>query len=370
MHNDFSEILSGLRSVMSMLRTDTPVRAFSRDSAASSDIRTGYLDGRPVKRLVVTLRAPGCDWVTRGGGCTMCGHYAGTIRGDLPSASDTVSQFVGAIEAYDLSGIEVVSVYNSGSMLNPCEMRPDALRTVCSIVGSIHSVGKLVLESRAEYVDPGTVADLVQRLGHGKRLSIAIGLESVDDEKRELCMNKGCPLDVIENAVRSIAGIADTQLYILLGLPFLTESEMIDDSVMSIRYAHEIGADEIHIEPATLQRHTLAYLLATEGLYRLPSLHSLYEVLKRVVPDIRPYVSPFLHMPTPDRIPEGCPECTGRLISGLLDRYNYRLDRASLDYEPCTCMDVWRARLAEHDVRPLHRRVADALGTLAAAHGV
>ncbi len=370
MRNDFSEILSGLRSMMGTLRTDTPVRAFPRDSAASSDIRTGYLDGRPVKRLVVTLRAPGCGWVTRGGGCTMCGHYAGTIHGELPSASDTVSQFIRAIEAYDLGGIEVVSVYNSGSMLNPCEMDPDALRTICSIVGSIPSVGKLVLETRAEYVDTVAVADLARRLGNNKRLSIAIGLESADDIKRELCMNKGCPIDVIENAVRTLDGIADIQLYILLGMPFLTETETIEDSVESIRYAHEIGADEIHIEPATLQRHTLAYLLAAEGLYRLPSLHSLYEVLKRVVPDIRPYVSPFLHMPAPERIPEGCPECTERLISGLLDRYNYHLDRASLDYEPCTCMDAWRARLAEHDIRPLHHRVADALGALAAAHGV
>ena len=168
------------------------------------------------------------------------------------------------------------------------------------------SIGKVVLETRAEYIDPAVVASLSRLLGPRIRLSIAIGLETADDLKRDLLMNKGCSLDEIERAVLSVKGMADIQLYVLLGLPFLTETELIDDAIGTIRCAARLGADEIHIEPATLQRYTLTGLLADAGLYRLPSLYSLYEVLGAVVPEVRPYVSPFMHMPPPERIPEGC----------------------------------------------------------------
>ena len=125
-----------------------------------------------------------------------------------------------------------------------------------------------------------------------------------------------------------------------------------------------MGADEIHIEPLTLQRFTLTELLYRKGLLRLPSLYTLYEVLRRVVPDIRPYVSPFLHMPCPDMIPQGCPTCSNRLVDGLLKKYNINRDRVSLDYEDCACISGWRELLAETDSRPLTQRVNESIAEL------
>ena len=132
-----------------------------------------------------------------------------------------------------------------------------------------------------------------------------------------------------------------------------------------IRYAHRLGATEIHVEPLTIQRHTLIERLAALGIVRLPSLHSIYEILGRVVPDIRPYVSPFMHMPLPDKIPGGCPSCSRALVDGLLNRYNIARDRTSLDHDGCTCMDDWRAALAMTDPRPIEDRIAEALDVLA-----
>lgn len=365
MNTHYSESLSVLRAVMRSLRDRTPARDFSATHAAASDIRTGYIEGRPVKRLVVTLRAPGCTWVTRGGGCTMCGHYAGTTHGSILSVDNTVSQFVSETERYDLNEIEVISVYNSGSMLNPAEIHFEALKRICTYISRQPSIKKIVLETRAEFVTRDALERLYDTLRYDQRISVAIGLETADDVKRDLCMNKGCSVDEIERTVESIRDMANVQLYILLGLPFLTEKEMIDDAVGTIRRAHAMGASEIHIEPATLQKHTLAWYLAERGLYRLPSLYSLYEVLRGVVPEITPYVSPFLHMPLPEKIPEGCPRCTGRLISGLLERYNLERTRQSLETEPCDCMTSWKKRLEITDPRSIEKRAEDMLGVLA-----
>jgi len=201
-------------------------------------------------------------------------------------------------------------------------------------------------------------------LGIDKQIAVAIGLETADDTKRELCLNKGTTLAEIEAAVSSVRGLAEIQLYVLVGLPFLTEAESIDDAVKSIRAARTLGADEIHIEPMTLQSQTLVELLIKHNLFRLPSLYSVYEVLRRVVPGIKPYVSPFMHMPLPARIPRGCPSCTSRLIDGLLNRYNIERTPESLYYDDCSCIKEWRRNLSFTDPRPLEERVSDALTVL------
>ncbi|MCE5250007.1 hypothetical protein LLG96_07285 [bacterium] len=365
MNNSVHESLEALRGILRSIRSSTPGMVFPRDVAASSDIRTGYIDGLPVRRLVITLRAPGCSWVKAGGGCTMCGHYAGTTRGALPSADEFVSQFRTEISRYDPGDISVLSIYNSGSMLNPDEIGFDALKRIFMDIRRLPAIKKVVLETRACYADRAVIGELLDILGPDRRLFIAMGLETADDLKRELCVNKGCTAEEIRVAVRMVKGLAGVQLYVLSGLPFLTEREALDDTIQSLRFAHEMGADEIHIEPVTLQRYTLVELLCREGLFRLPSLYTLYEVLRAVVPEIRPYVSPFLHMPRPAMIPEGCPSCTNSLLDGLLNRYNIFRDRQSLEYDWCTCIPAWRERLDETDERPLASRVMETLDILA-----
>jgi len=349
---------------MRSIRADTPITSFPHDRAASSDIRTGYLNGQPVNRLVITLRGPGCAWVKRGGGCVMCGHYAGTFQGGVQTVDETVVQFRSEIAKYDMKHISIISLYNSGSVLNPSELNFEALKDILAEIGKFHSIKKVVLESRAEFVHADIITILREILGPNKILSIAIGLETSDDTKRELCVNKGSTFLEIERAVQSLNGIAEAQLYVLLGLPFLTESEAIEDAVISIRSARDMGADEIHIEPITLQSHTLVELLLKHNSIRLPSLYSIYKVLKQVVPDIQPYVSPFMHMPLPDRIPMGCPSCTERLIHGLLHRYNIFRDSESLEYEYCECINEWYKYLEETDARPLSQRVVKSISAL------
>ncbi len=365
MHATDISIIETLQQALRSLRHNTPDCQFDPRSAAMSDIRTGYVDGLPVRRLVLTLRSSGCEWVGRGGGCIMCGHHAGTLRRKPPTADDFITQFENELSQYSLDGIEIISIYNSGSVLNPNEMPPAALEFILEKIAAIGRVKKVVLETRAEYAERERVRKYAGILGTGCRLSIAIGLESCDDEHRNLCLNKGVSLETIAGTVKSIKEFAEIQLYVFLGIPFLTENEVLEDAVATLRCAAAMGADEIHIEPATLQRFTLLKELAEKGLYRLPSLYTLYEVLHRVLPEIRPYVSPFMHMPLPERIPEGCPRCTDRLIVGLLEDYNRSRSSDDLDFGDCACQADWRLSLEESDERSLSQRVNEALAVLA-----
>ena len=366
MNQTTPDLLDSLRGILHGIRASAPAVRFPRHLAASSDIRTGYVDGLPVPRLVITLRGPGCGWVTRGGGCTMCGHHAGTTRGAVPTPDEYLAQFRAELGNYDPGEFEVLSLYNSGSVLNPEEIPLRALDLILADIRAVPSIRKVVLETRAEYVSRGRLSRLRDLLGPDKTLSIAMGLETSVDEQRSICLNKGCSLEDIRRAVEAARGLAQVQLYTILGIPFLTEAESVEDTVRSIRSARDMGADEIHIEPLTIQKHTFIELLYRSGLYRLPSLYSIYAVLREAVPAIRPYVSPFLHMPLPEVIPQGCPSCTEHLLEGLLKRYNIHRDRESLEYAPCGCQESWRERMAERDARPLELRVAQALEVLAA----
>ena len=364
MEYGFDSTIDALRKYMLNLRATTLSKKYETDKAASSDIRIGYIDNIPVNRLVITLRAPGCEWVRKGGGCLMCGHYAGTTRGLKLSVKDIVTQFRNEISKYNINNIGIISIYNSGSVLNPDEIDPDALEIILRDISVIKSIRKVILESRTEYIDSERVGKLSEVIGKNRLLTIALGLETSDDKKRELCVNKGTTVSQIKASIESLRNIATSQLYVLLGLPFLTESESIEDTVLSLRCANDIGADEIHIEPMTIQNHTLVEELSRNGLFSLPSIYSIYEVLRRVVPEIKPYVSPFMHMPLPEKIPGGCSNCTHSMINGLLNVYNLRRDKSSLQYTQCGCIDLWREKLQERDPRSIEDRISEALDIL------
>jgi len=161
--------------------------------------------------------------------------------------------------------------------------------------------------------------------------------------------------------VESIRQYVRVRIYVLLKGPFLTEGEAVEDAVASIRFAETLSPSEIHLEPATLQEHTLLYSLYNAGMYRLPWLWSVYEVLRRVGTESRVYVSPFNHMPRPAFIPENCPECTESVRNLIIEHYNLTFDLDPLEQYRCSCRKEWEKALSEQDPRPLDERVLQGL---------
>ncbi len=74
-------------------------------------------------------------------------------------------------------------------------------------------------------------------------ISIGTGVESFDEYIRNICLNKKLPIEVM---LRAVNVLQDCQIkfyhYHLLGKPFLTSDEDIDDTVISIRKSFEIRA--------------------------------------------------------------------------------------------------------------------------------
>jgi radical SAM enzyme (TIGR01210 family) len=290
----------------------------------------------------------------------MCGHYPGTTRGKPLGAEDFVAQFRREIAIYQGQDLPVLCLYNSGSMLNEEEIPTRALAGILEIVARCDGIRKVVLESRPEYCSEEKI-DWIQRKIGSKILEIAMGLESSNDQVLTLSLNKGFLADDFGRRVARIQRYGPVRIYVLLKAPFLTEEEAIEDAVRSIAFAQTLSPEEIHLEPATLQKHTLLDLFSQVGLYRLPWLWSIYEVLRRVGEEARVYVSPFNHMPRPFRIPENCPACSDAVRDLLTRHYNLNFDLKPLHEYGCACRAEWAETLFEQDPRPLVERVAQGL---------
>ena len=293
----------------------------------------------------------------------MCGHYPGTTQGVCLRPRDLVRQFTREMARYRGRPIPILCLYNSGSVLNEEEIPCEALTGILNEISRRDDIQKVVFESRPEYCTEQKIHGIRERLG-SRKIEIAMGLESSNDTLLSLTLNKGFTADEFRRRVQEIGRYVPFRLYVLLKGPFVTEAEAVDDAVDSIRFAQSLSPREIHLEPATLQKHTLLHELVQAGLYKLPWLWSIYEVLRRVGEKGRVYVSPFSHMPRPLHIPENCNTCTERVRDQLIHHYNRTFDLAPLRQDACGCRGRWQEEMARQDSRPMAARVAQGLDVL------
>jgi hypothetical protein len=348
-----------LREVLKIIRSMAPKPVCDRKAAADLAFRIGYLDGKVVNRAVITLRGPGCSWGRSGMGCTMCGHYAGMLAQQPVCVGDLKEQFDRCMDRIRFEGTPILCVYDGGSFLNPREVSYEVQEYICKTVARTRGIHKFVIETRSEYCDPDWLKSLNKLLGD-KSLVVALGLETRNDDVRDLLVNKGMTLDQFEAAADVVKSICGLRVYAMIKPPFLTEAEMIEDAVETIRYVDDLGAEEIHFEPVTVQQHTLMYYLWRQGLYRLPWLWSIIEILKRVSP-IKVYCSPFAHYPRPIAKPHNCPGCDSVVLERLLVGYNSTFDVGCLEGLSCRCQEAWHAVLEVSDSRSLQERVLDSI---------
>jgi hypothetical protein len=349
-----------LVDTLKLIRSTVPKSKCNRRKVANFGYRRGYLNGEVVNRAVITLRARGCGWGEKGMGCTMCGHYAGMLRNSV-NPEDLIQQFDECMRHIKFKETPILCVYNGGNFFNTNEIPYEAQKYICEAVAKNPYIKKFVVESRIEYCEEALLRELKAILKN-KSFVIAVGLETKNDKLRDLSINKGLSLSAFEKKAELINSIAELRVYAMIKPLFLTESEMIEDAVDTIRYINELGPEEIHFEPITVQEYTLVYYLWRQGVYRLPWLWSIIEILKRVAP-IHVYCSPFAHFPEPIAKPHNCPTCNDTVLNKLFKDYNEYFNIKSLEELNCRCKEAWHSQLTSRDSRSLEKRVIDILNS-------
>lgn len=308
------------------------------------DVREEHFEGASRERLVLYLMSQGCDWALRKAhGCTMCGHLAKQTRRLAIPAGGHERQFRSVFDRTDWSRFPILNLYNNGSFLNDAEIPANERRAILRAIGANPHIRMLVVESRPEFVREANVRELRELLP-GKHVELAIGLETVDDRRRAICINKGFTLRQYERAAAVAAKHVALRTYVLLKPPFYSEAEAADDAVATIRHAFATGSTTVSLEPCTLQAYTLAEYLAACGLYRPPWLWTVVDVLRRTAGLGKTVVGMFQFYPAPTLVPHNCTTCNERVLEQLR-RYNRTLDVAAFDGSTCACRSDWTAEL-------------------------
>jgi len=300
-----------------------------------------------IKRLTILLPGKGCGWHKKSGGCTMCG-FPQKVRdiGKKLNGNDLTNLFKIAQSMTLSDKPELITIFNAGSFINSEEIDEKTQLRICRLVGKHPTAKKLYVESRAEYVTTEKIKKLLKNL-KGKKLIVAIGLESANDTIRNTYIHKGLPKEIYEQAIKTIQESGARSLtYIFIKPVNVHEKDAIEDAVETVKYAFEKGSDEVALESAFVQPDTLMEKLYKNNQFRPPWLWSIIEVLKRTNHFRAIHLGKFDDTPPPIAIPENCPKCSPKIYE-LLDRYRETYDINLFNGLNCECVEKWRKELSD-----------------------
>jgi len=242
---------------------------------------------------------------------------------------------------------------SSGSFLDPDEIDEETLIEILRIIKK-NNVEVLSTESRPEFVLNEQRLETMRENFNGS-ISIGIGLESSNDFIRNFCINKGFGTKAFMQAVDILKKHDITfHSYILLGKPFLSTYEDIEDTLRTIRLTISLGGIAI-VRLVNLQAHTLVHWLWERNMYALPRLWSALRVLEDLTPTERSKVwikGIDKDMPPAIAYAMNCEECTSTVHNALVGwniTRDYHIIKQIIDC--CDCKIGWEKTLEEPSER-------------------
>lgn len=287
--------------------------------------------GETVKAQVIIMRTSGCCWAKAGsGGCTMCGYRTASLR--EVSEADLNAQIDQALSRY--RGEPFVKIYTSGSFFDPAEI-PVPVRE--RVFREYRDCKRILVESRPEFITDELVAALP------KNLTVALGLESSNEEVLKRCINKGFTAEQSREAgMRLKAAGIGVRTYLLLKPPFLTEKNGMEDAINSARFADPFS-DEISINPLNIQHGTYVERLWKRGDFRSPWIWSLIEVMKTLSGTVHSRIMSSPSGGGSQRGVHNCGKCDAEALAAV-ERFSFSQDPADLEVA-CECKLSWKQYL-------------------------
>jgi len=332
-------------------------------TVADFSSREGYYleDKSIIQRAIITLKGKGCSWArNHDGGCTMCGHTAGSYNDKTINDNILKKQFDSVFDKLNFKKYPIVCIYNGGSFFNKDEVSDDLKNYIFRRIGSQKSIRRVVFESRTEFITD-EILNEIETFLPSIVTEIGVGLESSNDIVRNLILNKGTSLEFyreLSSKMKNRKGIK-LLFYVLLKPPFLTEVEAINDAISTIEFARSIGVDIISIEPVSVQDYTLVSYLYEKGLYSTPWIWSVFEVLKKAyTKDINFRIGGFQFYPRPKQVVSNCDVCNNDMLLGI-EEFNRTNNLEIIEKLNCNnnCKREWLDLLNDANEKDLLQRI-------------
>lgn len=299
------------------------------------------------------------------GKCIMCDYG----RGRNISKEELHSAFKYAIS--NIKGNpEVLLVNTYGSILDEFEFSEE------NFIELLNEINKLtfriiIFETFYKTITQEKI-DLIKEYIDNKTIYFEIGIESFNDNYRKFCLNKEIDnkeLFEVINMVKQNGFFITGNL--LVGIPFLTTKEQINDAIESINIAFENNIDEVTLFPINIKKYTLLYELYENGLYKSISLWMLIEILNNIKEEYLDKIS-FAWFGNRDMIyskkstifPRSCDCCRGKLTEFFENSLKHTakenkeiISELIKDSDKCNCMNEFLKELKLAEERTLEERI-------------
>lgn len=316
--------------------------------------------------LGVYFNGFGCSFAKKGE-CTMCNYrYDTTVC--RASLQNVERQLRYVFHKYKTQQRLKFEAYTGGSFFDDNEVPEEIREFIFRTVSKWPFVKTLWCESRPEFVTSLKVERLARICNKfRKHFVVSLGLETISETIRHICINKSFSMKDYESSSRSILAHADLSVTCLLKPIFLFEAEAINDILDTMEYCKKQGCKEFQINCSNIHPNTIMELLWRNGLYRLPWLWSIVEVLKhtRSTEEFKVSVTGLPMAGAQVRsyqdsrkFAANCHICTHRIYKAL-DLQNRTRDSSELLAIRCPCRGEWEYLMQKESDQSvtLHDRV-------------
>ena len=300
---------------------------------------------RPISEGFIELPT-GCSWAKRTGGCTFCSFQRAVDKytGGGPVLE---SEYIDLFRAGHrlIRGSREINIFNGGSFWDGLPKRVQSVIT--SRLAMDPAVKQLNVESRPEFINEENVARTLAGLNY-KQLRVGIGLETQDDDLRNKKLNKGMTRQRFEAAVKLLKRMNCSVAVYVLMKPHkdVTETCAIAETVATIQYVHELGADVVLLQAMMVMPDSISHGWYREGEFRPPWLWSVIEAVKQTHELMPIRLGRFEDSPEPLAIPTNCWRCSDEIHSRL-DCFRETLDIGILNNLPdCSCRTKWQKEIS------------------------
>jgi len=306
------------------------------DSYSSLGLKYSFKEKRSIEKWTLMLPGSGCEYWKKTGGCTMCGFNNSTQKYThgyrFPSLAFWLMYKMALSSA---SQAKELLIYNGGSFFNDNEIPASFKRWLYQDLAKNPSIEELFVESRCEYISQDKLVEAMSLLG-GKKLTVAIGLESQNDHVRNKLIRKGLSKKMFEEKVALLRELGvQVSAYVFLKPVGLSEKEALEETIKTIEYALSVEVNKIDLSCAFIQEGTKMAEAYHRGEFQPPSLWSILEIIELVQKNNWPVsIGGFTDEPPPIAVPSACPDCSPQIYKAI---EQFRQTRHLGFLPDCTC---------------------------------
>jgi len=222
-----------------------------------------------------------CIQLRKGTRCLFCGF----LNYHDPIPPDRVGDaFHRALVTTHLRDVHRLELYVSGSFFDDEEVSYESRLQIAGLIAQT-DIREVVLETRPEFVTGENLRPL-SRIIDGKRVTIAIGVETMDDSIRSRLLKGFSTSELVESIKIVAASGMNFQAYLLLNPPAINDDErgiedVLDSSTRLMALAAEMSLPLVlAVQPFFVARNSLAADLFDSLPVRPPWLYTVALTLR------------------------------------------------------------------------------------------